>query len=63
MITYELIFDPKTRRIHGHGTEFNKARLKFEGAPFLKKLEDLTPLTEDPAARKAFLGEVEGLLA
>merc|ERR1719267_512653 len=26
-----------------------QARLKFEGAPFLKKLEDLTPLTEDPA--------------
>ena len=40
-----------------------QARLKFEGAPFLKKLDDLTPLTEDPASRKAFLAEVEGLLA
>ena len=40
-----------------------QARLKFEGAPFLAKLKDLTPLTEDPSSRKAFLGEVEKLLA
>lgn len=40
-----------------------QARLKFVGAPVLAKLNDLTPLTNDAASRKAFLSEIEGLLA
>merc|ERR1712054_691404 len=32
-----------------------QARLKFESAPFLSKLKDLTPLTTNAASRKSFL--------
>merc|ERR1712113_1245795 len=39
-----------------------QARLKFESAPFLAKLKDLTPLTVDANARKSFLTEVQRLL-
>merc|ERR1712037_745973 len=37
-------------------------RLKFERAPFLSKLGELTPLTTDSNTRKSFLAEVENLL-
>merc|ERR1711924_153370 len=40
-----------------------QARLKFESAPFLAKLSELTPLTTDAKSRKSFLSEVESLLA
>lgn len=40
-----------------------QARLKFERAPFLSKLGELTPLTTDVAQRKSFLNEVKGLLS
>ena len=40
-----------------------QARLKFVPAPYLSKLGELTPLTTDPSARKAFLEEVDRLLA
>jgi hypothetical protein len=39
-----------------------QARLKFEGAPFLSKLGELTPLTTDAAKRKAFLDEVDSII-
>jgi hypothetical protein len=39
-----------------------QARLKFESAPFLSKLGELTPLTTDKAQLKAFLSEVDSLL-
>merc|ERR1712146_202781 len=39
-----------------------QARLKFESAPYLAKLGELTPLTTDAASRKAFLTEVDKLL-
>lgn len=39
-----------------------QARLKFTGAPYLAKLKELTPLTNDASARKAFLDEVDRLL-
>merc|ERR1712037_523208 len=39
-----------------------QARLKFERAPFLAKLGELTPLTTDSSKRKSFLAEVENLL-
>jgi len=39
-----------------------QARLKFEKAPFLSKLGELTPLTTDSSVRKAFLKEVNELL-
>merc|ERR1719311_1373050 len=35
-----------------------QARLKFERAPFLAKLPELTPLTADSNSRKAFLTEI-----
>jgi hypothetical protein len=37
-------------------------RLRFDKAPYLSKLGELTPLTNDAAARKAFLKEVSDLL-
>ena len=40
-----------------------QARLKFESAPFLAKLKELTPLTNEPSTRKGFLDEVDRLLA
>jgi len=39
-----------------------QARLKFERAPFLSKLDQLTPLTTDSSKRKAFLAEIASLL-
>lgn len=39
-----------------------QARLKFERAPYLAKLTELTPLTDDPKAKKDFLAEVDKLL-
>merc|ERR1719333_2093092 len=36
-----------------------QARLKFESAPFLAKLGELTPLTSDASKRNAFLNEVK----
>jgi protein-tyrosine-phosphatase len=39
-----------------------QARLTFDRAPYLSKLNELTPLTTDPTIRKAFLAEVAGLL-
>merc|ERR1719183_2672012 len=39
-----------------------QARLKFERAPYLAKLGELTPLTTDDGKRKAFLSEVDQLL-
>lgn len=36
-------------------------RLKFESAPVLARLEELTPLTTDINSRKSFLREVERL--
>ena len=39
-----------------------QARLKFEQAPYLSKLNELTPLTTDPKVKSDFLREVEGLL-
>merc|ERR1711990_375339 len=36
-----------------------QARLKFERAPYLAKLSDLTPLTADAGSRKLFLAEVD----
>ena len=39
-----------------------QARLKFDSAPFLAKLEDLSRLTTDPKVRSGFLREVDGLL-
>ena len=39
-----------------------QARLKFERAPFLTKLDELTPLTTDKAQKDAFLKEVADLL-
>merc|ERR1719267_139770 len=39
-----------------------QARLKFERAPFLSDLGELTPLTTDSAKRKSFLTEVDRLL-
>ena len=39
-----------------------QARLKFERAPFLANLGELTPLTTDAGQRKAFLDEVASLL-
>lgn len=39
-----------------------QARLKFERAPFLAKLKELTPLTTDIGKKAAFLNEVGGLL-
>merc|ERR1711988_467894 len=38
-------------------------RLKFERAPFLAKLGELTPLTTDSSKRNTFLAEVKQLLA
>jgi len=38
-----------------------QARLKFEGAPFLAKLGDLTPLTTEGPSRKSFLTELARL--
>ena len=38
-------------------------RLKFEKAPFLSKLDELTPLTTDMAKKQKFLAEVDMLLA
>lgn len=40
-----------------------QARLKFEAAPYLAKLKELTPLTTDASVRKAFLAEVDKLLS
>merc|ERR1711990_1112567 len=40
-----------------------QARLKFERAPFLAKLPELTPLTADSNSRNSFLSEVDRLLA
>jgi len=40
-----------------------QARLKFERAPFLANLGELTPLTTDSGKLKSFLTEVEQLLA
>merc|ERR1719331_433350 len=40
-----------------------QARLKFESAPYLAKLGELTPLTNDAGSRKSFLAEVDKLLA
>ena len=37
-------------------------RLRFEGAPFLAKLGELTPLTTDKAVLGSFLKEVDSLL-
>lgn len=37
-------------------------RLKFEKAPFLSKLNELTPLTSDPKAKAAFLKEVDSII-
>lgn len=37
-------------------------RLKFERAPFLASLKELTPLTTTPRSRDRFLGEVARLL-
>merc|ERR1712176_331207 len=39
-----------------------QARLKFERAPFLAQLGELTPLTTDSSKRNSFLAEVENLL-
>lgn len=39
-----------------------QARLKFESAPYLAKLGELTPLTTDANKRKAFLAEVDKLV-
>jgi len=39
-----------------------QAKLRFESAPYLAKLDDLTPLTTDAAKKGAFLDEVAGLL-
>ena len=39
-----------------------QARLKFESAPFLAKLNELSPLTSDSTARASFLREVEGIV-
>lgn len=39
-----------------------QARLKFESAPYLAKLKDLTPLTTDASSRNSFLAEVKRLL-
>merc|ERR1712060_794041 len=39
-----------------------QAKLKFERAPFLSKLGELTPLTTDSSKRNSFLAEVENLL-
>ena len=39
-----------------------QARLKFERAPFLSKLGELTPLASDSNKRKSFLNEVNSLL-
>merc|ERR1711990_1261464 len=40
-----------------------QARLKFESAPYLAKLNELTPLTTDAGKRQSFLSEVDKLLA
>lgn len=40
-----------------------QARLKFERAPILGNLGELTPLTTDRIKRSAFLAEVKGLLS
>ena len=37
-------------------------RLRFDKAPYLSKLGELTPLTTDASARQAFLKEVMDLL-
>ena len=37
-------------------------RLKFEKAPYLSKLNELTPLTSDPNAKAAFLKEVASII-
>merc|ERR1711988_2096961 len=37
-----------------------QARLKFEAAPYLSKLGELTPLTTDASKRNAFMAEIEG---
>jgi hypothetical protein len=39
-----------------------QARLKFDSAPFLAKLEDLSRLASDQKVRSGFLREVDGLL-
>jgi len=39
-----------------------QARLKFESAPYLSKLGELTPLTTDMSSKQAFLAEVKTLL-
>ena len=39
-----------------------QARLKFEKAPYLSKLNELTPLTTDENAKKSFLGEIDSIL-
>merc|ERR1719424_2287392 len=39
-----------------------QAKLRFESAPYLAKLEDLTPLTADATKKSAFLDEVANLL-
>lgn len=40
-----------------------QARLKFERAPYLSKMNELTPLTTDASARTAFLKEVDAIIA
>ena len=40
-----------------------RERLKFESAPVLAKLKTLMPLANDATSRKAFLAEVDKLLA
>ena len=37
-------------------------RLKFEKAPYLSKLNELTPLTTDQGAKQAFLKEIDSIL-
>lgn len=39
-----------------------QAKLRFDKAPYLSKLGELTPLTKDAATRKGFLNEVANLL-
>ena len=40
-----------------------QARLKFESAPYLAKLGELTPLTTDRGVLTAFLAEVKKISA
>jgi len=39
-----------------------QAKLRFESAPYLSKLGELTPLTTDTSKKDAFLNEVAGIL-